>query len=1337
MPEPIRRMLAYEDDQQSRRFIGEEEIAALPGPLVILGDPGLGKTVLTEGLGGQQDMTYCPAGTFVRASDPRVLAEAGDRIVIDGLDEIASARPGAGVDAVLSQLSAMGNPPFILSCREADWRGAADRGQIRQDYRAEPVLLHLQPFDLDDARAFLSNEFPGSDPAFVLNHLLSRGLDGLYKNPLTLRLLGEVAYDDGPLPDSRAELLERACRVMLNEENRLHQEAEHAQARPDELLLAAGAICAVQLLCDSLGVFTGPSARTPEGWVHIGEVRALPFANAARDALRTRLFQAVAEGRFTHIHRVVAEYLGAAWLARCVGERCSERGLFSLFRPGDGVPTSLRGLHAWIGHFNGALASSCIAADPYGVLRYGDVEMIGMAQARVLLSALQELSEIDPYFASEDWGRHRAPGLMRSELSDDIHAIVTAPDRNLHLSMLLLNAMVGTDLARELTPVLDSIMFDPNYVFEERWCAAEALRASDSIEDPEAAIHRLLELGDARSARLACEFLTTIEASAVSSETAVATVLAHLRITEVDNDSDDGSVVTEIRDGLFCDLEPGELAELLDRLSSRAGPLVGDAGRPARSAIADLIRRLTVRVLEAGFAVAPGRLWAWVCWVDGHDGYDQGASTRLAELLAEDRPLRSGFLEHVLLTPCGENTWMAAHGMFDLGLLLSFADEDVIALLRAARARAGAGPIEGDTWRGLLQLGRTRDGICEVVREAAREAASGDPALLEVLDELSDPVPAEWEAAQARREALAEEERREVIRLHREAASGRMDAIDSGDFRALAGPAEAYLGRWPRVLDGSLSPESRLNELLGEALSERVRAGFIAVLHRDDLPSAAAIAQVHARRRGNHVELPMICGISELLRQGRSLDGVDRATLAATYMAWWRTPECGSEGQIDIGSALEEALFTDDRYVEAHFRTSIEPELAAGVDHVVELYRLTHEPRLAHIAGPLAVDWLRIYPGLPSPVETELVSCAVGSAADELAQRLDIAGRIEDARDEDAMRLWLSASFLVEYQLRGDALRAAAADEPVLVWYIRDRLGDQYQEDFSRLSVAQLLFVVETFAPHWPLVARPRRAVRGYGHGWDASEFIERTILSLAARTCSEATEALQYLVDGPAMSYVEAARHALALQRKARRDAEYAAPTIGELQRLMEDGLPDSVDGMRACLLDRLDWIQERMQASDTDPWEVYWREDGRPKGETFCRNRLVDQLRDLVPLGIQIEPEAQMPGVRRADFTFGHDNIRLPIEIKGQWHRDVWDAASEQLDAYYAREWRAKGRGLYLVLWFGRVRRKQLKRHPERLVRPETPDELRQMLVDRIPKARRVQLDVFVLDLTPPPAE
>lgn len=1334
MDNPIPRRLAYEDGQDGVAILDDHEIAAIPDPVVILGDPGLGKTVLTQTLGSQPTLTRCGAGRFVRVANLRELMDEGDRIIIDGLDEIASAQPGGGVDAVLRALSQLNNPRFILSCREADWLGASAKSKIREDYQTEPVVLRLLPFEYADAEAFLANEFPELDSAELLDGLAGRGLDGIYQNPLTLRLLGEVVRSDGLLPQSRADLLERACRVMLHEVNPGHLEAAHAHRSDDELLLAAGAICAALLLCDRAGIFNGPPRLAPEDCLKLRDITDLPFAEAAGDALRTRLFQAEGEQRFTHIHRVVAEYLGAKWLARCVPDRCSERRMFSLFRPGDGVPTSLRGLHAWIGHFNGVLAYRCIEADPYAVFLYGDVETLGEEQARALLAALRRLSEDDPYFASDYWGGPRASGLIRRELQDDIYDIVTAPDRNLHLSMLILSAMVGTDLARDLAQLLCSIMFDPEHVLEERSCAAEALRASGSIDDAEAAIHRLLGLGDAKSARLAGELLNAIGASTVSSGTGVETVLAHLRITVNDISEAAGTVITDVRNDLFRDLHPLQLAELLDEFSSRAGPLYRCAGTPARSELADLIRRLTVQALEADFVVAPERLWAWICWVDGHDGHDRVPRSRFGEILHDDRRLRGAFFEHVLLTPCGENTWMAAHGLFDLGLGLSLSDEDVVVLLRSARTRAGSGPIDEETWRGLLQLGRTRDGISQIVREAAREASGGDPALLALLARLSDPVPEEWQIERERRAAVEEERRQETFRRHRDAVAERLAAVAAGDFRALTASAEAYLGRWSQLLDGSASPESRLDEMLGEELSEQVLAGFVAVLHRSDLPSAADIAQNHVNRRVYWVELTMICGIVELLRQGRPLDDIDRETLAAVYMASRRTPECDSEGPFEIGPALEHVLFADGRDVEVHFRASIEPQLAAGVEHVVELYRLTHDAELAPLAGRLAMDWLRTYPGLPSYVETELVSCAVESAANEMARHFDFAGRIENAPDHDAMQLWLSASFVVEFELRGEALRAAAADEPALVWQIRARLGEQYHEDFSRLSVAQLVYIVETFAGHWPVAPRPTRATRGYGHPWDASEFIKQTIYAIAGRPSAEATEALRHLVDGAAMTYADAARHALALQRKARRDFEYAAPSLDELRAVMSDGLPETNDGMRASLLDRLDTIQERLQASNTDPWEMYWREDRRPRPENYCRNRLVDQLRELMSPGIQIEPEAQMPGAKRADFVLSHRDVRLPIEIKGQWHDEVWDAASDQLDAYYAVEWRAAGQGLYIVLWFGHALGKQLSRHPEGLARPGTPQELRQMLIDRIPETRRSQIDVFVMDVTAP---
>ena len=149
---------------------------------------------------------------------------------------------------------------------------------------------------------------------------------------------------------------------------------------------------------------------------------------------------------------------------------------------------------------------------------------------------------------------------------------------------------------------------------------------------------------------------------------------------------------------------------------------------------------------------------------------------------------------------------------------------------------------------------------------------------------------------------------------------------------------------------------------------------------------------------------------------------------------------------------------------------------------------------------------------------------------------------------------------------------------------------------------------------------------------------------------------------------------------------------------------------------------------------WAVYWM-GNRPRPENFCRNRLVEQISNQLPDSIRFEPEAHMPGERRADFVASRNAIRLPVEIKGQWHRDVWDAASEQLDAHYAREWRAGECGAYIVLWFGDVRNKQLRRHPDGLARPETPRELQELLSARIPEARRSQIDVVVMDVTRPP--
>jgi hypothetical protein len=120
-------------------------------------------------------------------------------------------------------------------------------------------------------------------------------------------------------------------------------------------------------------------------------------------------------------------------------------------------------------------------------------------------------------------------------------------------------------------------------------------------------------------------------------------------------------------------------------------------------------------------------------------------------------------------------------------------------------------------------------------------------------------------------------------------------------------------------------------------------------------------------------------------------------------------------------------------------------------------------------------------------------------------------------------------------------------------------------------------------------------------------------------------------------------------------------------------------------------------------------------------------------MPRAIAAIPEARMPDAKRTDIAVIYNGMGLPVEIKGQWHKDVWDAPSAQLIELYTKDYRANGRGIYLVLWFARAAGKNLKAHPDGKPAPDTPEELRQMLLDRLDSSERSRVDIVVLDVSP----
>ncbi|GAA3685961.1 NACHT domain-containing protein [Acetobacter lovaniensis] len=1330
----INRRLKREDPAtRSSIIIDQAAILDLDGPVIMLGDPGLGKSMLAQKIGQKAGFFYVRASSFVRNTQPERLVPNGECLVIDGLDEIASATAGGGVDAILGQLSKLGYPRFILSSREVDWRGAADRIKIEDDYGRAPTILHLLAFDHNDATLFLHRSFPSVDAESVLTHLADRGLDEIYKNPLTLRLIGEVAASAEVLPTSRAQLLDRACLLLVKEDNPRHQEAAHAHVTPEKLLLAAGAYAATQLLCDIAGLFNGPVGKTPNDCVHVGNIAVHLHAEAIEAALHTRLFEAESSQRFHLLHRVIAEYLGAKWLAHCFQSGVSKRRLFSLFGQGYGVPTSLRGLHAWMAHFDDTLAEVCVTADPYAVLRYGDAETVPVHIARRLLRALASLSDRDPFFRAEDWGRHPVSGLMRVELKDDILTLIGTPEQHKQLTLLLVEAMAGSKLTATLEPELRAMMLDKARPYSTRRCAADALRIMRRINNPAEAIEHLLAQGGEDDQRLAWDLLYDLGLETVARDMAVRTFYAHLDVT-VSNAAQSDDKHVRLNERSVEALTSTQLEELLDVVQNYGERMITASGHHYNWQAVDLVHRAGLCALTVNPGMAAADIWRRLSWVGNNSCGKLESTKALTKWFGVHPAVRRAVQSHVVFDAGYEHFYRDATALHFCGLDLEPNANEVIALIEEFGRRRGNTGTDLKILEELVQLVPRGNVNAATVRQAAAKIGNGSPKFMARLDEWSKPPvhkgQTEREAGDQEREAQRTANRQTL----RDTLAKDLSSVDLGTPNLLHDAACIYLGKRTDLCSGlsfGARPETRLTNVLGAELSERVMQGFMAICDRNDTPSASDIVEMHLDRKTSSAALVFVCGVAERLRHGL---GVDHLTVEARESAFMALRWMGGLNAfigIDL-RPLENAVLCDDFAIERFFRTSIEPQLRRKVIHVKDLSFLDRDPRWRPLAGRLAVEWLHLFPSLPTTVLEELLDQATRHA--KPAELQSLARKFRNRRYFRRTKLaWLALDFLVDFGAAYDMLVKVAAENPDFLWCIRDRVSCRWGDADQRLSVAHYQFIVERFSHAWPQTSHPKFGSNGDTNPWDATAIIENCGYAIGGDPSRDATTALEHLIAVADPSYVDPLRHALALQQRTRRDSEFTPVSVEGLTAVVNGGLPSTIDDMRAFFGDRIIALDDQMHSTATDMWEAYWN-GAEPREENFCRNRLIEHISGQLPDAIRFVPEMHMPQQKRADIAVILGDISLPVEIKRQCHRELWTAPVEQLAARYLCDWHAKGRGAYIVLWFGNVPGKNLPAHPDGLQQPVTPDDLSAMLIDRLPEALRDVIDVYVVDVSSP---
>ncbi len=1309
---------------------------------VLLGDPGAGKTEAFKREAERLGAEYVTARDLITFEDR---PEWHDQtLFIDGLDEIRAGTQDARThfDAIRARLDQLGCPCFRLSCREADWFGSTDQNHLTSVSPDDQVkILHLDPLiEADIDEILIHDSRVPSAKAFVLE-AENRGLSGLLVNPQVLDLLVE-AVAGGDWPATKQQTFEMACRTIIREYNQQHIVAKRSQSNAvDHQLNAAGFLCALQLIAGNAG-FSLPPA---EAGRDFPDTNDLAFENSGllAEVGRTKLFKSLAGNRVAPIHRHIAEFLAARYLAKRIEQDGLPVGrVLALITGEDGIVVAeLRGLSAWLAAFCKSQRHAIIERDPLGVVLYGDVQKFTREEKRQVLDGLQREAEHFSGFRSWRWATSPFGALATEDMASEFHEILAVADRSeTHqaLAACVLDAMIHGERLPSINDTIYSIVRDSTWRPGLRRQALQVL-VHTSKDSPDQLKVLLNEINEGKVADAADELAGYLLAELYPQKVTPNDVLQFLHAPSQRNYF--GEYLLFWHCQLVDQSADSDVRVLLDELASQLDslrPIIDD------HLFSDLTTGLLARGLnECGASTDFARLYDWLgVGLDKYGSPREGPekyTTSIRSWLEANPDVQKGVLSIGLdkcsasneFSHCIRKAWGR---LFRAGRPAGFGLWCLEQMQLATNEQAARYLLQNAVNTICYRIGDD-DLTLEVIQEIA-ERKSRDKDWLSGM--LVCPLDSE-EGILFRRCPIAEqdEEKQRWLRV----VKSRKAELDEGKVHPhlLHALAVAYFGNF--IESKGDSPLERLRNFLDhdEELVQCVIKGLRRSLERDDIPTVADIIKLDSQRKVHLVGRPFLAGLEELNRI--SPDCVNRLTdiqikqAVAFYLVDGASEQPGwFKSLLHSHPQLVAEVLT--AYVTAAFRSK--KEQIAGV------YALAYFDEYKSVARLAALEMLKAFPVRSTNQQLSALNLILRAAvcnADIQVLSTLIEKKIKPGSMNVAQRVsWLAAGVIAApekyLQSLADFTKAQESRVRHLAYFLTAR-HDQWLP-FDQLPVAALDLLIRRiggfFAPY---------ELDG-GGTWspemNASELVFRLISQLGSRAESEATYLLEALsADGDLHRWHAALQRAQFEQRAVRREASFRHPDIHQVNATLNQLEPANAGDLAALTMHVLHELADRIRNGNTNDYRQFWdegqnRELVSPRHEEACREALLSDLQyRFEKLGIDAQPEGYYADNKRADIRVsfnGTNGFEVPIEIKKNSHRDLWRAIHDQLIAKYTREPRAHGFGIYLVFWFGYDKTPPAPNRP----RPRTAEELEKRLHATLSVDETRKISVCVIDVAKP---
>ncbi len=1371
MPDFVRRTCTEfgEDGQVKKNADGSERTCLSfeefrdTDAYVLLGPPGAGKskTFEQEAACLKTDPPVT-ARNFITLGVDKHPEWHNTTLFIDGLDEMrAGSFDGrTPLDGIRKKLDQLDRPRFRLSCREADWFGANDRDNLKAVSRnGQVVVLHLDLLTEADIIKILRDNLEVDDPEKFVGEAHQRGLGTLLTNPQSLSMLVKAGAG-GDWPETRMQTFNMACRTLLREHNQDHRVAKPDNIDISHLLDAAGRLCAVQLLTGGAG-YTLPGTESEHEYPGLEQISG-ENQEVFRHVLGTKLFTMPPEGPAVPVHRHVAEFLAARYLADLIENGLPVGRILALMTGDDGgVVSELRGISAWLAAHSKTGRMAIIERDPIGTILYGDVREFSVDEKRRLIDGLYRESRKNPwFFGSLEMMDSRFGDLATPDMEEVFREALTSPTREeIHqgLVVVLVEALRHGSAVPELMAVVLGVIKD------DSWWPRIRDRALDTIlhqgrndQQTEATLMALLTdvydgSGPDSDDRLLGHLLNGLYPWKLSTSE-IFQYLRPPKKTSLTSPYElfwSGYVVENSTNAQRVEL----LDILVERYKKVSAEIQEDTppDLPFSSLLSDLLGRFLKTSQEE---IAPDRLFSWL-------------EVAALDFLDTDRDELSDWLSNhpeiqkVIIAKCIED----CHGKQPFG---SFST--CVSMKRSRLFNATLPPDFG-SWCLDQAIHATDDNaaiwyILQVAnavlwhdegltREIVEERLTHNPFLKGAFENaLKERLTQREESKNRENEIKKKSEKKKSKKRQdfRDLVKKHVPALSENRFPSalLDYLAAAYFGEPIDIrVEGNNSRDRLHNLLEGDtALIEAVLAALRNSINRSDVPTDTEIIRLRAGNQRYFLELPFLASLEELSEPEKKPPLNEKQMRQA--IAFYYTSVTLRYYRGDKPHWYQWLLSRRPEVVSDVLIAFVRSELRNGREHFPEASKLAFSKEHEEVARRASLTLLELFPVRCTSRQLGLLNAlliaALFHSEKEAFEKL-IEHKLSFQSMNIAQRIyWVAAGFFASPASYRETLEASLSGHEQRIRHLAEFLTTYRDQSawatlFNRFGVLELELLIRLLGVSYRPISYSSRVMSYDGTQMMTTDLVTALINRLASLRSRDATEALESLSSDNSLSpWRFNVVNAASRQNAIRREASFRHKEVEQVLQVFENLRPANAADLTALMTDILSEMAKRIRDGDTSDWRQYWNVDSynrpqSPKPEPGCRDALLSDLRlKLERLEVNVKIDAQ-PEVRHADdkpadISVTHGDFNVPIEIKKSTHRDLWRAIREQLIAKYTRDPGADGYGIYLVFWFG-VEDCQM---PPSGKRPASAHELQERLLDTLSPDEKFKISICVIDVSKP---